>query len=181
MMRWKNGLMCLPTAFARLHSNSTQAILANLHDVLFEEEGFRGNAADYYNPRNSFLPSVLESRRGIPITLSLIYKAVGDRLGLVVHGLNCPGHFLIEVNAPDEQMIVDPFHEGKILTRDEARVRLQQAAGSPLPETPDLFGRASHLAWIARMLHNLQGIFSMQQNSIDLQAMVELEQRLMVD
>ena len=73
-----------------MRSESTQAILANLHEILFTEEGFRGNTSDYYNPRNSFLPAVLESHRGIPLTLSLIYKAVGGRLGLAIRGSTAP-------------------------------------------------------------------------------------------
>jgi regulator of sirC expression with transglutaminase-like and TPR domain len=165
----------------RIHGDSPQAVLAHLHEVLFDEVGFRGNRADYYNPRNSYLPTVLQSHRGIPITLSLVYKAVGGRLGLPVQGLNCPGHFLVEVLASDERMIVDPFHRGIVLTHAEARARLQQATGTPLPDSPDLFRPATHTHWIARMLHNLQGIFSLRQNPHDLQAMVELEQVLTSD
>ena len=63
---------------SRTCGSQLQAVLAHLHDVLFDEEGFAGNHEDYYNPLNSFLPAVLDLRLGIPITLTLIYKIVGE-------------------------------------------------------------------------------------------------------
>ena len=63
--------------------------------MLFEEEGFKGNAEAYYDPRNSYLNNVLDRHLGIPITLSIIYLEVGWRLGLPLEGVNFPGHFLV--------------------------------------------------------------------------------------
>ena len=71
--------------------------MAHLHDVLFDVVGFVGNVDDYYNPANSYLPNVLRTRRGLPITLVLIYKCVAEQLGLTVRGINSPGHFLASV------------------------------------------------------------------------------------
>ena len=65
--------------------------------VLFEEEGFAGNLERYYNALNSYLPVVLNARRGLPIVLGLIYKAVGESAGLLVEGINAPGHFLVRI------------------------------------------------------------------------------------
>lgn len=162
----------------RVRHRSTQALLAHLHAVLFDEAGFGGNVNEYYHPRNSYLPSVLESRQGIPITLVLIYKAVAERVGIPVHGLNCPAHFLAEVVAADEQLLVDPFHGGTILTYAEARQRIEQLTAAQLPDNHSVFSRATHAQWIARMLRNLQNIFSMTANFRDLQAMSELLARL---
>ena len=67
---------------SRVRGSQPQALLAHLHDVLFEEEKFTGNQEDYYNTANSYLPEVLRTKRGLPITLSLIYKVVAERLGL---------------------------------------------------------------------------------------------------
>ena len=64
--------------------------------MLFEVFGLRGNAEDYYNPANSYLCDVLATRRGLPITLSLVYKLVAEGVGLEVHGVNAPGHFLVD-------------------------------------------------------------------------------------
>jgi regulator of sirC expression with transglutaminase-like and TPR domain len=158
----------------RVRNRSTQALLAHLHAVLFDEAEFRGNANEYYHPRNSFLPAVLESRQGIPITLVLIYKAVAERVGIPVQGLNCPAHFLAEVVADDERLLVDPFHRGITLSYAEARERLEQLSNAPLPDDAHVFSVATHAQWLARILRNLQNVFSMTGNSRDLQAMSEL-------
>src|SRR3954468_8349180 len=84
---------------SRVRGRQPQAILAHLHDVLFDEEGFRGNTEDYYASANSYIPAVLETKRGLPITLSLIYKAVAERIGLKAWGVGLPGHFLVAVEA----------------------------------------------------------------------------------
>src|SRR5262245_50917221 len=75
----------------RSPSGRDAAILANMHAVLFEEEGFRGDMERYYNALNSYLPAVLNTRHGIPVVLSLIYKFVGEGAGLTVDGINAPG------------------------------------------------------------------------------------------
>src|SRR5687767_978066 len=89
------------TVRRRLRSENPQAKLAHLHDVLFEVVGFIGNVDDYYNPANSYLPDVLSTRRGLPITLVLVYKCVAEKLGLTVLGINSPGHFLAAVECPE--------------------------------------------------------------------------------
>ena len=67
-----------------------------LNRFLFEEQGFTGNAADYYDPRNSFLNEVLDRKCGIPITLAVVYVEIGRRIGLTVQGVSFPGHFLVK-------------------------------------------------------------------------------------
>src|SRR6476659_11424124 len=107
------------TVARRVHSPNVDAKLAHLHDVLFDVIGFVGNVDDYYNPANSYLPEVLRTHRGLPITLVLIYKCVAERIGLDVRGINSPGHFLAAVrnessNSESDQnvgwMYVDPFY-----------------------------------------------------------------------
>jgi ABC-type dipeptide/oligopeptide/nickel transport system ATPase component len=95
-----------------------------MHAVLFEEEGFAGNLDRYYNALNSYLPAALNTRHGVPILLSLIYKVVGQWAGLTVKGINAPGHFMVRVRCDNAWMIVDPFFGGQMLTRDEAFDRL---------------------------------------------------------
>src|SRR5882724_4494134 len=87
------------TVRRRVRGQQPQALLAHLHEVLFEELGFAGDADDYYNPANSYLPIVLDTKRGLPITLSLIYKIVAERVGLKVHGIGLPGHFMVSVDS----------------------------------------------------------------------------------
>src|SRR4029078_3850669 len=87
------------TVGRRVHSANEDAKLAHLHDVLFDVVGFVGNVDDYYNPANSYLPEVLRTHRGLPISLVLIYKCVAERIGLDVRGINSPGHFLAAVRS----------------------------------------------------------------------------------
>ena len=161
---------------SRVRSSSDRALVAHLHQVLFEECRFQGNVDDYYDPRNSLLPIVLERRLGIPITLTLVYKLVAAQLGLKVCGLNCPGHFLAEIHFGGESAIIDPFYGGDLLTIDEARQRIRAAIGGGVALPSSALKPASHEDWLLRMLRNLQGALSMQQNIQDAQAMVEFEQ-----
>lgn len=157
----------------RVHGRQPQALLAHLHDILFEEEQFAGNSQDYHNPSNSYLPAVLELRRGLPITLTLIYKCVAEQIGLRVHGLNSPGHFLAAVDLDDERMIIDPFFAGESLSREEAYERIQRVVGE-IPADETLLAVATHRQWIARMLINLQNVFEQQGEKQDRAAMLEL-------
>jgi regulator of sirC expression with transglutaminase-like and TPR domain len=162
----------------RVRSPNPQARLAHFHDVLFEEEGYRGNSKDYYNPANSYLSMVLDSRRGIPITLCLIYKVVGERLGLKVDGVNAPGHFLARVHTETGSMIIDPFLGGDALRDEEAYERVEQVTGRPLPRSPQYLATASHAQWLSRMIVNLQHIFASTERRGDLAAMGELQSLL---
>jgi regulator of sirC expression with transglutaminase-like and TPR domain len=167
------------TVRSRVRSSSSEAILAHLHDVLFDVFGIQGNREDYYNPANSYLPDVLHSRRGLPITLVLVYKCVAEPLGLKVYGVNSPGHFLAEVRTNDsvdaKPMYVDPFFGGGVLTVEEAFERISQATGQTVFPSPALLARATHRQWLARMLTNLQAAFSAAGQERNLYAMQELQ------
>ena len=162
---------------ACVRGSSPQALLAHAHDVLFEQEQFAGNTQDYECPLNSYLPAVLETRRGIPITLTLIYTSVMNRLGINVYGINAPLHFLAGVELPDDEqpMFVDPFFGGKVLSREEGFQRLEEIIRRPIRRSEPVFAPATHRQWLARMLRNLQVIFKKQGRPTDLAAMVEME------
>ncbi len=166
------------TVRSRVRSGSAEALLAHLHDVLFDVFGLCGNVADYYDPANSYLPDVLRTRRGIPISLVLVYRRVAEPLGLVVHGVNAPGHFLAEVELSGasgvQRMYVDPFFGGGVLNETEVAMRISQAAGKPIPMTPDVLTRATPRMWLARMLNNLQASFAATGQERDVCAMQEL-------
>jgi len=167
------------TVRQRVHSNSSAALLAHLHDVLFDVLKLRGNVSDYYNPANSYMPDVLFSGKGIPISLVLVYKRVAEPLGLEVHGVNSPGHFLAEVESEEgpsrQRMYIDPFFGGGVLTREEACGRIAQATGNTVPVSPQLLTRATHEQWLYRMLMNLQVAFSAKGQERDVCAMQELQ------
>ena len=89
----------------------------------FQELGFAGNVNDYYDPRNSYLSEVLKTRRGIPITLALLYVEVANQAGLSACGVSFPGHFLVKLRMPRGEVVIDPF-TGRSLSRDELDERL---------------------------------------------------------
>jgi regulator of sirC expression with transglutaminase-like and TPR domain len=134
------------------------ATLRELRSVLFEEGGFRGNAEAYYDPRNSFLNEVLERRLGIPITLSILYMEVARRVGLTLHGVGFPGHFLVKHVAGERVTFIDPFHGGEVLSSDDCVQRLRKVAPSRASE-PRHLEAVSTRQILGRMLHNLKRIY----------------------
>src|SRR5207248_10370549 len=99
-----------------------------LNDYLFKELRFVGNELHYEDPRNSCLNEVLDRRTGIPITLALVYMEVARRAGILVEGINFPGHFLLRCPArrePYNDLIIDAYH-GTILSEQDCRERLRQ-------------------------------------------------------
>lgn len=95
-----------------ISSRERVILLANF---MSGELGLRGNTDDYYNVRNCLLPCVIETRMGIPITLTLLYMMVAARAGMCVEGVNLPGHFI----ARHGDLYFDPFHRGRILTKSD--------------------------------------------------------------
>ena len=163
----------------RVRGHQTQAILAHLHDVLYEEEGFCGNTEDYYNTSNSYLPAVLANKRGLPITLSLIYKVVAERLGLRAWGVGLPGHFLVAIEErPQKILLVDAFAKGRILTRDEAHQRIQELFGPEMEWSDEMLQPATNRHWLTRILQNLLHIFGTNNRYADVAAVLEMEMLL---
>lgn len=138
-----------------------------LNHYFFDELGFAGNVNDYYDRRNSYLPDVLRTRRGIPITLALLYVELATQVGLDASGVSFPGHFLVAVRVQTSgragEVVIDPF-DGRSLSREDLEERLLPyrrargaVAGDDLPLA--LFmQRAEPRAVIARLLRNLKEI-----------------------
>ncbi|MDO5624555.1 MAG: tetratricopeptide repeat protein [Pseudomonadota bacterium] len=154
--------------------------LRALEQLFFKELGFAGNVNDYYNPDNSYLHIVLHTRRGIPISLAVLWLELAQGLGLAAEGVGFPGHFLVQVNLNEGRVVIDPF-TGQSLGRAELRERIEELhphlAPSPNGDMPlALYLRPSSPRQIlARMLHNLQDIHRAQQ---DWPRLVQVQDRL---
>ena len=139
----------------------TERLIA-LNRYLFDEIGFRGNVDDYYDPRNSYLNEVLDRRLGIPITLSLVHIEVGRRIGLALHGVSFPGHFLVKCIMRNGAVVLDPYERGASLGLEDLQQRLKVLRGGAMPAT-DMVGQmlaaAGKKAILARLLRNLKGIY----------------------
>ncbi|MCA8960435.1 MAG: transglutaminase family protein [Planctomycetes bacterium] len=159
---------------ARCGRGSDRALLAHAHEVLFDEEGLRGDDRNDYRSQSSYVSRVLETQRGLPITLCLIYKNVLERLGFEVFGVNAPGHFLAAIEMDGSMTLVDPFFGGLPLTESEAIRRIETSAEVKIPRGERLLKPATHRQWITRMLGNLEHIFYHRQERENLAAMLEL-------
>ncbi|MDA1035905.1 MAG: transglutaminase-like domain-containing protein [Chloroflexi bacterium] len=132
-----------------------------LNETMFDELGFAGNTDDYYDPRNSLLNQVIERRRGIPITLSLVYIEVGARAGIPLVGVGMPGHFLVKHESEDS-LFVDPYHRGVI--RDESEC-IQQFSriNEGMHWDPAFLSPVAPRSLLARMLRNLGAIWTQRE------------------
>ena len=160
---------------SRVRGKQPQALMAHMHDHLFDELKFAGNTLDYYNTSNSYLPAVLETKLGLPISLCLIYKAVAERLGFRTWGVGLPGHFLCGIEVDGCKMLVDPFAGGRILTPEEAQQRMREIFGDEVEWSEELLRPASNRHWLTRMLQNLLNIFGSSGAYADVAAMLEME------
>ncbi|HLW78469.1 MAG TPA: transglutaminase-like domain-containing protein [Terriglobia bacterium] len=172
--------------------------IAALNEYLFTQQGFSGNEEDYDDPRNSFLNEVLERRKGIPITLALVYTEVAQRRRLPVVGVGFPGHFLAkyltgpstrserrladdaapatpqETEDEDEAILIDPYHRGAILTRADCVARLRSHFGDDAELKPEYLAASTPKSILARMLNNLKGSYFRLRNFPRVLLMIEM-------
>ncbi|MBP9153543.1 MAG: tetratricopeptide repeat protein [Xanthomonadales bacterium] len=143
-------------------TDSLDALRA-LHGLLFEEQGYRGNEQDYYDPRNSYLNDVIERRTGNPIALAILELDLARRVGLPLQGVSFPGHFLIRLPVDNGLLVLDPFNKGRSLDAGELRVRAKpHLPGRPVDD--EQLGRmlepAPTRAILTRMLRNLRQCYA---------------------
>jgi regulator of sirC expression with transglutaminase-like and TPR domain len=139
-----------------------------LNDFLFGQMNFEGNLEDYYDPKNSFLNDVMDSKRGIPITLSVIYLDLARRIGLNAAGIGFPGHFLVSVATGETTIYVDAFHKGKIMNVEGCEDLLQKVSSGSIEFQDSFLYPLDKRKTLSRMLRNLKGIYLEQGNDAKL-------------
>lgn len=153
-----------------------------LNQFFFHDLNFGGNINDYYDPDNSYLNAMLKTRRGIPITLAVLWLELAGGLGLNARGVAFPGHFMVKVNLPKGQVVIDPF-TGQSLSREELAERLEPfRQKSRLDDEFEMpiglyLQSAPPREIISRMLRNLKEIHKTQE---DWQRLIAVEDRLIV-
>jgi regulator of sirC expression with transglutaminase-like and TPR domain len=166
----------LPEDAAPLHR------LRTLNQFFFRDLSFGGNVNDYYDPDNSYLNAVLRTRRGIPISLAVLWIELAQGLGLHARGVGFPGHFMVKVNLPKGQVVIDPF-TGQSLSREDLSERLEpfKRRSGLVDEFEVPLGLYLQAApardIIARMLRNLKEIHRTQE---DWQRLIAVQDRLVV-
>jgi len=133
--------------------------MAALNYVLFKQHGFHGNRKDYFDPKNSFLNEVIERKTGIPITLSVLYMEVAQRVGLALDGVGFPGHFLVKCVGDGEEIVIDPFDGGEIKSRADIDKMLFNLYGGKVAFHSDLLAPSTKRDILKRMLANLKAIY----------------------
>ena len=140
-------------------SNEGGSRVEAFNRYFFDEQGFAGNQANYYDPRNSMLHRVLERRTGIPITLSIVYAEVGRRAGLNVESVGLPGHFIVRASETDgESALVDPFY-GKVIDEEECQKRLDVIYDGRVTLGEEHLRAVSVRATLVRVLGNLKAVY----------------------
>jgi regulator of sirC expression with transglutaminase-like and TPR domain len=146
--------------------------VSRLCELLYQEIGFAGNAADYYDPKNSFLNEVLDRRLGIPITLGVVVVEVARRAGVPAQGVGFPGHFLVRVPHEDGIIIIDPF-AGRLLDAADLRLLVQRVTGQERDPDAQLLAAAPKSHILLRMLANLRAIYAQRADQPRLRAVLE--------
>ena len=137
-------------------------IIEKINDHLFDVQKFKANTDDYYNPLNSYLNIVVERKRGIPITLCILYMRVARSVNFKMHPVNFPGHFLIKHILEDNsgEIIVDPFNGGRIMDDYSLKALIDQAYPQQnIPLTHALVEKATAAQVVIRILNNLKGSY----------------------
>jgi regulator of sirC expression with transglutaminase-like and TPR domain len=148
-------------------------MVQSINQYLYSDLGFAGNQTNYYDPRNSFLNQVIDRRLGIPITLSLVYLEVAQRIDFPMVGVGMPGHFLIRPDVPEIEIFVDAFHGGEIMFVQDCQDRLSQIYQQPVTLQPEFLAVISKRQFLGRMLTNLKYIYLKQPDFVKSLAAVE--------
>lgn len=175
------GLSALDNLSSRAGATTAIEVVRFLRDDL----GLSGDASDYYNPLNSLLPRVLERRRGIPISLSIIAIEIGRRSGVPLVGVGMPGHFLIGAGArgdaagdPGPARYYDPFNSSEELDIDGCKQIFFSIGGRPEQFHPGLLAPVPNLGIVTRVLNNLKAIYTNTGEVASLRIVTDLRHEL---
>lgn len=135
------------------------SIAIGLGRYLFAELGFAGAPEEYFDPRASYLCDVLDRRKGIPLSLSLVYLEVARRAGFTVDGVGLPGHFIVKHPCQGGDIYVDPFSRGVILSTEDCIAKVHEIYSGAVPFQPFMLGAVTKRQILARTVHNLKTIY----------------------
>lgn len=170
---WNNpdiDLQDIVSQLDEMAENIRQVIPASGHPLtfidiithhLFSKWGFKGNSEDYYNPENSFLDQVLLKKKGIPISLSVLYILIARRIGIPIIGIPMPAHFIVKYDDGEDEIFFDPFFGGKVYSREECIQYLQQAE---LKKIDEVLGGCPNYEIISRMMRNIHLVYTSYQD-----------------
>jgi regulator of sirC expression with transglutaminase-like and TPR domain len=133
--------------------------LGHLHAEMFDMDGYSGDEADYYDPRNAFLNEVIDRKVGLPILLSIVFLDVAARVGLNAAGVGLPGHYVVKVQFEMNELYIDPFHGGATLTMSEIATMISGVSGGQVRLTSEHLCAWTPRQTLIRVLANLQNMW----------------------
>lgn len=136
--------------------DSLESRIAALNDILFGRYEYAGDEEDYDNLQNANLMRVIDRRKGIPVSLGILYIATARAQGWEAHGLNFPGHFMVRIEAGGQRAIVDPYSRGQAREAAELRDLLKAVSGSDAELTPELYAPADNREVLLRLQNNIK-------------------------
>jgi regulator of sirC expression with transglutaminase-like and TPR domain len=136
-----------------------RSIAKTIADYMAQDQGFEGDPDDYYSPRNSYLNEVMDSRHGIPISLSVLYMEVARRVGVHLLPVSMPGHFLVKLQSGGHDIFLDPFNRGEVVDVAGARRLFDSVYDGRLQFSESMLGAATKRQVLSRMLHNLKAAY----------------------
>jgi regulator of sirC expression with transglutaminase-like and TPR domain len=135
---------------------SLDARIAALNAVLVDTWGYRGDAENYDNIENADLRRVIDRRKGLPVSLGIVYLHAARRQGWDVVGLNFPGHFLLRLSLGAERAILDPFGGGQVVGADGLRRLVKAAEGEGAELSPQHYEAVTDREILLRLQNNLR-------------------------
>jgi regulator of sirC expression with transglutaminase-like and TPR domain len=135
--------------------------LGHLHSEMFDVDRYRGDEANYYDPRNAYLNEVIERRIGLPLSLSIVFLHVATKIGLNATGVGLPAHFIVKVQFELNELYVDPFHGGETLTVSEIGALVSQMTGGRMKLESEHLRASTGRQTLQRLLANLQNMWRM--------------------
>ena len=156
------------------YNRSEREEMQTFMKFIFEDLNFRGDNKDYHNPANGFIDQVIERRKGLPISLSLVAMFIARRLQLPVFGVNMPIHFMLAFVGEKEEQLIDPYDQGAEVSYDQCYFFLKKNNVTP---KPDHFKMASDLNILARCIRNLMHSYERKEEHDrvrDLKSLLEL-------
>lgn len=157
------------------------AFLSRLNQVFFGELKFAGDRDDYNNPANSCLDLVLARRKGLPITLAVVYMELARRVGRTIEGIAYPAHFLCRFVEDGIPIYIDVFHEGRLMTEEDCVDLIASALGQSVEFNPAEFPPATSRVILHRMLNNLKNSYARSGRLDDFQRLEELQRNSLHD
>lgn len=148
----------------RARRGEAEAVLEELNRLLYEEEGFRGESDDYYDPRSAFLNEVLDRHAGLPLALSIVYIELSRRAGLQATGVAIAGRVLVRVRGPLGDLLLDPWEQGRVLSLPEVQALLDQVYGGGIRLREELLRGCENRDIVAKVLAHLKAVYLAHSN-----------------